>query len=303
MITGVDGFIGQNLANYLSAMGNDIYGVDKKRKINKELEDKLVRYFELDLAKTDLKEDVFKNIEIVVHLAGNAGTNTNNQELKKNNILATENIIKLVNKNKLNKFIFVSSIKALDIENKYGESKKISEEMIEQKIDKEIPYTILRPSVVYGIGMKSNLLNWFRLIKTGIFPRFPESEFCISMVGVNDLCELIHKCIGSTKTDYKIYQICDGNRYNISEIENKVRKYFGIKITYRVPKALLYMAALTGSIFNKCGIKAPITKKKYMELFTCNDPIQNNIDKTLNVVFKQNFYEELPGILEAINNE
>ena len=117
-ITGSNGYIGKNLINWLQ-INNYKYKTLSKSNNNCENDNNF--YFN---NYENLPTNFFKNLDVIIHLAGIAHNNKSKSDSYKvinveyTKLLAEESI-----KNKIKKFIFISSIKAIDREYLYGKSK------------------------------------------------------------------------------------------------------------------------------------------------------------------------------------
>ncbi|RJQ48314.1 MAG: SDR family oxidoreductase [Gammaproteobacteria bacterium] len=107
LITGINGFVGSNLAKKLKTLGSDVYGISKSVK-NK---DKVLKADILDFRKVD--EFIKKSkIEICFHLAGESLVETgqsNPYKTYKVNIEGALNILESARKNNLERVIISST--------------------------------------------------------------------------------------------------------------------------------------------------------------------------------------------------
>ena len=134
LITGADGFIGQNLQLFL-----------------KELPDISIDKYTLDNSPSEL-EDKIKTADYIVHLAGVNRPQTP-EEFFSGNTDLTKTIIDLLNKNHLHiPIIFSSSIQA-ELDNDYGKSKRLAEDYI---LDNYHEGIIFRLHNVFGKGCRPN---------------------------------------------------------------------------------------------------------------------------------------------------
>ncbi len=157
LITGASGYIGSCLNNFFNK-DSLIYCLDKKHpntwtKINKK------KFYICDLLNKKKLTKVIKNImpDVVIHFAA---TSTVNEKIPyskyyQNNVVATKNLIEVMNELKIKKIIYSSTAAVYDrkvrriIEkdklnpiSKYGKSKLKAEEII--KRNKKIKHIILR---------------------------------------------------------------------------------------------------------------------------------------------------------------
>ncbi len=175
LITGGAGFIGSNLANHLSSVGEKVYVVDNLSNGNKKY---LKKNVELKIADVTSKESTnfIKKVkpDFLVHLAARSNLQQSFESPKldlENNFFPIVNLVGISKDIKVKKFIFSSSAavygKSNDIpireEQKkgplspYGISKLCSEYYLffaNQKFN--LPFVSLRFSNVYGQNQNSN---------------------------------------------------------------------------------------------------------------------------------------------------
>ena len=181
LITGCSGYIGSCLSNYFKKK-NQIYFLDKKKpkkfvKIKKN-------FFKCNLNNLKKTEKVIEKIrpEIIIHLAAKS---TVNDKIKKssyisNNVKATKNLIKAMNKFNVKKIIFSSTAAVYDANSKlinenhllkplsnYGKTKLFAENEIIK--NKKINHIILRFFNVAG-SMDNNSIGEFHNPETHLIP-------------------------------------------------------------------------------------------------------------------------------------
>ena len=298
LITGIGGFIGSKLAEYLSSMNYEIIGLDKV--LNDKIEPKTTEYIVVDLTSCD--ESVIKNykIDYIVHCAGEASVDLHNTS-RNTDYLATKKLLKISENSNIKKLIFLSSNK-VDGEDNYSQSKFKMESLIKAELSSfDISYTLIRSSIVYGRGMGSNIYKWLSMIKLGKIPALPRSESRILMISVKDLSRCIEKCISNPTTDNKTYVVSDGIPYNINEIELTARQAFSKTVKHLVcPRLLLFSASKLGDLLIKAGIGLPMNSRIYNMLFNNTAHLSNEFEKDTGFKASTNFLSEIPSIFSEI---
>jgi len=298
LITGIGGFIGSKLAEYLFSMNYQIFGLDKV--LNDKIEPKTTEYFVVDLTSCD--ENVIRNykIDYIVHCAGEASVDLHNTS-RNSDYLATKKLLKISINSNIKKLIFLSSNKAEGVDN-YSKSKFKMESLIKAELSSfEISYTLIRSSIVYGRGMRSNIYKWLKMIKLGKVPALPRSESRILMISAKDLCRCIEKCISNPATDNKTYVVSDGIPYNINEIEHTARQAFSKTVKHLVcPRLILFSASKLGDLLIKAGIGLPMNSRIYNMLFNNTAHLSNEFEKDTGFKASTNFFSEIPSIFSEI---
>ena len=215
MVTGAGGFIGQKLCSVLEDSGFEIVPVFRARQVDRE---KGVRNAVFDKnidATTDWTNELI-DVEVVVHLAARAhvmhgGEAGDLARLREINVEGAKSLAKQAAQSGVNRFIYLSSIKvngeqtddqpfsadqAPNPEDSYAISKMETEEAL-RKIQKttNMEVVIIRPPLVYGPGVKGNLLALVKLIGKGVPLPLGAVDNRRDLVSIYNLCDLIEVCI------------------------------------------------------------------------------------------------------------
>jgi UDP-glucose 4-epimerase len=268
LITGATGFIGQRLVRAIDANIRII-----SRKNNLEF-DTVVCNFENE----SIPINSLNGIDTIFHLAGLAHDSRDASKIAdlyhKVNVDASINLAKNAVKNGVERFIFISSIKAggnpaigkckseLDQDEPqeiYGETKRKAElKLLEIGADSNMHVSIIRSSLVYGPNVKGNLKLLISGIKKGWFPSLPETNNMRSMIHVDDLVRAILFIAENDSTNGEIFIATDGISYSSREIYESICHTYGKRFTrFRVPKIL----------FNIVSLISPSIKYKIDKLF------------------------------------
>ena len=254
-VTGSTGFVGKKL---ICAINGRIRVLSRKKQSDLET-------IICDFEKDDIPDDALDGVDIVFHLAGFAHDlrdATKIQKLyQKVNVDATIRLAKLAVKSNVNRFIFVSSVKAGggsnfgvcvsekdqgDPEGIYGKTKREAELKL-LKIGKEsdMHVSIIRPSLVYGPNVKGNLQLMLSGIKKGWFPPLPETGNKRSMIHVDDLVRAILLVADDDRANGEIFIATDGTPHSSRYIYNAMCSALDKSIPkWSVPKILFDMASL-----------------------------------------------------------
>ena len=254
-VTGASGFIGKRLVNLLEG---------KIRVLSRE---KQTGYETVvcDLQSEVLPDNSLDGVSVVFHLAGVAHDLREAADIQdvyqKVNVDAVIKLAILAVKSKVERFVFVSSVKAgggnafgvcaseidqSDPEGIYGKTKREAELKL-LKIGKEsgMHVSIIRPSLVYGPNVKGNLQLMLSGIKKGWFPPLPETGNKRSMIHVDDLVRAILLVADDDRANGEIFIATDGAPHSSREIYNAMCSVLDKSILkWSVPKILFDMASL-----------------------------------------------------------
>jgi len=298
LITGVAGFIGRNLANHLGKSDHKVIGLDVIELAGLENSTAIDEYRYCNLINLDQTSKSISDAEIIIHLAGEASVNSSKAANNNNTILGLSNLLKSINKDKLQKIILLSSEKACRPSSLYSKSKIQSENMLREYAEQAgLSYTILRSAAVYGPGMKSNIAQWLYRIKSKSLQRIPESNSEVCMVGINDLCRIIIKCIDCSQTNNKVYRVTDLNSYSINQIESSARKVFELNNnTFSYPRSILFFVSKFGDICTRFGWRFPLNSNAYHMFFNNSVSHDDTIYSDIGIRPMQNFLDDIPTI-------
>ena len=235
LVTGASGFIGRALVNDLAAVGHPV------RAAMRHPADIFSRGVEV-VAVSDLTRPVewralLKGIETVVHLAGiaHAGPGIAEEAYDRVNRLATAELAAAAQRMRVRRLVFVSSIRAQSgpvatrvlsetdapqPTDAYGRSKLAAEEAVRAS---NVPYTILRPVLIYGPGVKGNLERLMRLARTPWPLPFKQFNNRRSLLARQNLIDAIHFALQSPVTAGETYVVADPAPVTFAELVAALR--------------------------------------------------------------------------------
>lgn len=230
LVTGASGFIGGNIVRILSQYPDHEIIATGRSKLNKSIDQVNVKYFVHDLSNTKFEFEC----DICIHCAGLADDNSPWNLLLASNVYATTNLLnQLIN---CKCFIYISSSSVYDFSNEkikleqdiseskklslYGQSKLLGEEAtLKSKIESVY---ILRPRAVYGFGDRVLLPRIIKTIKKYFTVVPGNMEKFTSMTNIKNLCQAIEICIAQRKKGKTIYNIADGEPYQLNQIFKEI---------------------------------------------------------------------------------
>jgi len=257
LITGASGFIGSFLVEEALKRGFETTAGIRKTSSKKYLQNKRIRFLELDFSDKDLlKKQLMQagKFDYIIHNAGLTKT-CYPQEFEQVNYLNTRNFIEALQENNQvpEKFIFISSLEAYgpgkpntDIPIKvtdeprpatrYGKSKLKAEKYIYSL--ENFPWLIMRPTGVYGPREKDYYLV-FKSIKKGIETYIGHKPQLLTFIYVKDLTRLLIDMLESDIL-YRSYFGSDLNHYTSRQFNNLIKQYLHKKtLKIVLPKVLV----------------------------------------------------------------
>jgi UDP-glucose 4-epimerase len=256
LVTGASGFVGRALVTELAGLGYSV------RAAMRQPADVFPRNVEV-VAVSDLTRPVewralLKGVETVVHLAGiaHAGPEIAEELYDRVNRLATTELAKAAHAVGVRHLVFISSIRAqsgpssAEVQREtdtpqptdaYGRSKLTAEDAVRAA---GVPFTILRPVLVYGPGVKGNL---DRLIRLAQEPWPLPLGLCgnrRSLLARQNLLSAIHFVLQQPSAKGETYIVADPMPLTLAEIVAALRAGQGRRAgLLPVPPALIALAA------------------------------------------------------------
>ncbi len=228
LITGVSGFIGEATAKHLQKKAHSVYGSGRGQNKPKDFAG---HYRPLDLLDSEQCRTAVKDMDVVIHCAGKAGTWGPFVDYYQGNVQATDNLVKACQNSSVTRFINLSSpsvytaykdqwdLKEQDIPkqfiNAYAETKYQAEQIVSQAHGKQLLTLSLRPRGVIGAGDR----NWFpRVIemrKQGRLVQVGNGENLAEFTSIDNLVELLERCLHVEPEAFgEVYNVTNGDPVN-----------------------------------------------------------------------------------------
>jgi UDP-glucose 4-epimerase len=255
LVTGASGFVGRALVNDLAAQGHRV------RAAMRQPADIFPRTVEVvavsDLARPIEWRPLLRDIEAVVHLAGiaHAGTGIAEEVYDRVNRAATAGLATAAAGLGIRRLVFVSSIRAQTgpaaarvitesdpphPTDAYGRSKLAAEMALHAS---NVPFTILRPALVYGPGVKGNLASLIRIARSPWPLPFGAFGNRRSLLARHNLVDAIHLAIAAPTTANETYVVADPTPLTVAQIVAALRAGQGRRPgLIAIPKSLIAMA-------------------------------------------------------------
>ena len=267
LITGVHGFVGSNLVEYLKGE-HTIYGLDIVQPEN----DGVVRTFSWE-EMNELPE-----VDAIIHLAGKAH-DTKNQSAAEAyfavNTGLTQKIFDYFLVSGTKKFIFFSTAKAVadrvdgvlteDVVpapvGPYGESKIKSEEYILSRFEDEDSsaslgmtceksFYILRPCMIHGPGNKGNLNLLYNVVSKGIPWPLGAFDNRRTFTSVENVCFAVNGLL-TQDVQSGIYNMGDDEALSTNELIGIICDIVGKKARiWRLPVGIMTFCAKVGGLLH-----------------------------------------------------
>lgn len=188
------------------------------------------------------------------------------------NVKGTRVALELAQKAGADHFIYLSSAKAMGEEtlpgypfsdesipapeDPYGRTKLMAEREVERFCSENgMAWSIVRPPLVYGQGVKANFASLAKLAASGVPLPLAKANNARSLVFVENLVDFIVFCLNTTETRGRTFLVDDGQPLSIAELVAKIAAVNDRKARLMpVPNSLLKFIASAigkGAIYRK----------------------------------------------------
>lgn len=235
LITGATGFLGSNILGKLDS--------DKVKLLIRNKSSFLVnnKCYEGIIDSTTIYTEALQNVNCIIHCAArvhvmkDASVNPI-EEYREVNTAGTLNLARQAVEVGVKRFIFISSIKvngegtqigspfkATDKPNPqdpYGQSKAEAEEqLLELAKETGLEVVIIRPTLVYGAGVKANFASLMKLVAKGLpLPFGSITANRRSLVSVYNLVDLIVTCIDHPNAINQVFLVSDDHDLSTADM-------------------------------------------------------------------------------------
>lgn len=316
LVTGATGFIGKFLISHLISHGFSVRILTRKYQEGSLFKD--VEQHIGDLTCPRSLQGMAEGIETVFHLGGYAHAWNENQESAEQhwmvNAKGTENVLSECTRANIKAFILFSTIKAVADaphcinetwdhlpSSPYGKAKRFAEEQV-LLMGKEHPIhvCILRLALVYGPGLKGNLLQMLKAIDKKYFLPLPCVHNHRSLVSVYDICTAALLCAYSPKANGKLYYVCEQNTYSTYQIYESMHRALGRPLpSWHVPMWFFKLLAASGNLLELLFKRRfPFNTQAFDKLFGSSQYSASRIQTELGFTTQYDLDALLPSVIE-----
>ena len=270
-ITGISGFVGQNLSKYLRDQGHFLNGLSLRNE-----------NWSLD-----------KSSEAIIHLAGKAHdtSNTSDSEsyFKVNRDLTISLFDQFLNSD-IKDFFYFSSVKAVadtidgileenfagNPQTPYGQSKFEAENyLLQQNLPAGKRLFIIRPCMIHGPGNKGNLNLLYKVVEKGIPWPLASFQNHRSFLSIDNLNFLILKILLNKEIATGVYNFADDQALSTNELVRIIANVSGKKEKLWKLNAQLISGIAKIGDFTKLPLNSERLKKLTESYVVSNTKVKN----------------------------
>jgi nucleoside-diphosphate-sugar epimerase len=269
-ITGANGFIGKNLCESLKAPNNHIRGFVRTMDLdNNSSETEHISVGDIS-SKTNWK-DHLNGFDCIIHCAGLTHQMSSIKDINVYNLINTEGTKRLAEhavKAGIKRLVFLSSVKVngesthqintkqkfshkntSNPQDPYAISKLEAEKALWEISSRAgLEVVVVRLPLVYGHGAKGNLARLIKIVKSGIPLPLSLVKNQRSMLGIDNLVDLLICCIDHPEASGKTFLASDGEDLTTPELIELIASSMGRKANlFPFPISILkFLASVFG---------------------------------------------------------
>lgn len=285
-ITGASGFIGKHLVEHHLQLGDEINVLSRKAVFFTDR----VNLFIGDLnSEAQIDPEFLRGVDVLYHCAAEL---TDESRMLATNVHAVERLIKLAS-GKVRRWVNLSSVGVYGAirsglvheefpvypVNTYEKTKAAADRLVKgAAISGAFEYVLLRPSNVYGIGMRNNsLYELISVIHKGLFFYIGKPVSIFNYVHVSDVVKALYQC--ATHENAKNCTFIVSNSCSVQEFTQIINSIFNKHQTiYTLPESLVRIIAV---IFRFLP-NFPLTKARVDALTSTTTYSNSKIETCLN---------------------
>ena len=264
LVTGGTGFIGRELVRALRERGESVRILSRAPATERFPG---VEWHQGNLTDPASLAGAARDCDRVFHLGGYAHATSRPcpEEIARHraiNLEGTRALLTEALEAGVRSFVYVSSVKAggedpvhcLDETSRvapvdpYGAIKRECESLVlEKSAARDVHTVVIRPALVYGVGVKGNLASLAAAIRRGRLPPLPDTGNIRSMVERRDLVTAMLAAAERPAARGNLYIITDGEAYSTRRIYTALCRAQGRPVpAWSVPAGLLRLAGRCG---------------------------------------------------------
>ncbi|MFS1423626.1 UDP-glucose 4-epimerase family protein [Shewanella sp. 10N.286.48.B5] len=301
LLTGYTGFVGSNVLDLFKERADSIKCLGRRKP-------QFGTFYQGELSSSSEYGDALDGVDVIIHCAARVHVMDDSSidplgEFREVNTFATLNLAKQAIAAGVKRFIFVSSIKvngestlcsmpftaanARSPEDFYGKSKSEAEEQLLQLAkDTGLEVVIIRPTLVYGPGVKANFASLMNLVSKGLpLPFGSIIHNKRSLVSVKNLVDLIMTCVDHPKAANQVFLVSDD--HDVSTASMVKHMSYALGKSSRLIPVPLWCYRLVGKLIGKSDVVDRLIGSLQVDISHTKDTLGWVPPQTLEQGFKE----------------
>ncbi|MGB5834077.1 MAG: NAD-dependent epimerase/dehydratase family protein [Thiohalocapsa sp.] len=317
LVTGANGFLGRALGQELVARGFQVVAALRSPNAGPWNE----RVFCV-LGDAPLPPGLCDGVDGVFHLAGiahvQAVAGIPDAVYERVNVGGTRALLDAAIGAGVSRFVYFSSVKAaadpredcVDEQwgssptDAYGRSTLTAERLVlSAAASGALDACILRPTLVYGRGVKGNLQRMLEAVESGRFPPIPEFGNRRSMVSVGDLVAAAILAMGHPAASGRTYIVADGVDYSTRDLYLAISEALGRTVpTWAIPALALRAGGRVGDLLERVlGRPMPISSAVMSRLAGSACYRSTRLRAELGWAPTESFFDNIDGMVSEMS--
>lgn len=238
LLTGANGFIGQNLGAYLIKRGHQVIATTRRSEVDFDYTPLRIEKVGVIDTKTDWMA-ALEGVDVIIHLAARVHIMREKatdplSEFRQMNVEGTMRLAQQAVETGVKRFIYLSSIgvngKSTTThpfreddqaapEDPYAQSKwEAEQQLLALAAESGLEVCTLRPPLVYGPGAPGNFLRLLGLAAKGWPLPLASIDNRRSLVGIKNLCSLIEACTTHPQAAGEVFLVSDSQDISTPEL-------------------------------------------------------------------------------------
>ncbi|WP_421201706.1 UDP-glucose 4-epimerase family protein [Aeromonas enteropelogenes] len=271
LVTGANGFVGQAVCEHLLSLGMNVRGA---------VRGKSTASYHVKAPSLDSTGDwalLLQQVDVIVHCAARVHVMSDTAadplaEFRSVNTEGTLHLAKQAAIAGVKRFIFISSIKvngeqtipgepfdehvAMPPQDPYGLSKYEAEEgLMLLAAESGMEVTIIRPPLIYGVGVKANFASMIRWVRKGVPLPFAELKNARSLLALPNLCDFVAHAMAHPAAINQIFLVADPVPVSTSQLLAEIARAEGVSARlFYIPSSII---KVLGKV---CGIESKLQR-------------------------------------------
>jgi len=283
LLTGANGFLGSHILDTLRQRGAAVR-ILLRRTSETGLIERQLPHVEVcygSLQEPDSLEAAVRGMDCVIHCAGKTKV-VRDRQYYSANLEGARNVVRAANAHKgsLRRLVHISSRAVLGPSTSdapsseddaalpvsdYGRSKLLGEREVTGGC--QVPYTVLRPSAVYG-PRDRDFLHLFRAVRMRLMPLFDGGRQEVNLVYALDVAEAVWRALEAPQAAGKTYNVASPHVSTARELGEEIARQMHVRaLPVRLPAAALYPVCLGQELLSRItGRASVLSRQRYREL-------------------------------------
>jgi NADH dehydrogenase len=226
LITGGTGFVGSHLVRRMRREGLPLRALVRNPDRAQELADQRVEAVPGDISDKASLEKAVEGVERVIHLVGII-QEAPGVTFKGVHVEGTRNLVEAARKAGVRHFFYQSALGARPgAKSEYHKTKWQAEELVRAS---GIPYTVLRPSLIYGPGDQFTLRLAEIIRQSPVLPVIGSGKSKVQPIAIDDVVSCIVKAVSSDVFLNESYEIGGPEQLTYEEVTRAIAGAMGIR--------------------------------------------------------------------------